>query len=87
MVFKKGQIAWNKNLTKETLKGEKNPNWRNGSSFEPYPIIFNKEFKTLVKLRDNYCCINCGISEQKSRLLYGRGLCPHHIDYIKENTL
>jgi hypothetical protein len=65
---------------------EKNPAWLGGISFEPYNLNFNNEFKNLVKLRDNFCCINCGISEQKQMIILGRKLTIHHIDYIKKNT-
>lgn len=67
-------------------KLQNNPTWNNGSSFEPYGIEFNKEFKNLVRLRDNFCCLNCGISEQKHLILTNRRLAIHHIDYNKLNT-
>jgi hypothetical protein len=67
-------------------KLEKNHRWLGGLSFEPYCPKFNKEFKNLVKLRDNFCCLNCGISEQKYILINRKGLSVHHIDYNKKNT-
>jgi len=66
--------------------GENSHSWLGGKSFEPYNYKFNKEFKNLVRLRDNFCCMNCGISEQKSILLRNRKLSIHHIDYDKLNT-
>lgn len=70
----------------KVLKGSKHPHWLGGKSFEPYNYKFNKEFKNLVRLRDNFCCLNCGISEQKSIILRNRALSIHHIDYNKLNT-
>lgn len=67
-------------------KGKESPSWLGGKSFEPYDYKFNKEFKNLVRLRDNFCCMNCGISEQKSIILINRALSVHHIDYNKKNT-
>jgi hypothetical protein len=77
-----GKITiWNKGLY-----GEKNSGWMNGISFEPYPPTFNKGFKDLIKLRDNFCCLYCGISEQKHIIILNRKLTVHHIDYNKKNT-
>lgn len=67
-------------------KGKDNHSWLGGKSFEPYDYKFNREFKNLVRLRDNFCCMNCGISEQKSILIRGRALSIHHINYDKLNT-
>jgi len=74
-------IIWNKGLM-----GDKSPAWLGGISFEPYSPNFNNAFKTLIKLRDNFCCINCNISEQKHIILQRRKLTVHHIDYDKKNT-
>jgi len=90
----KGKVPWNKDKKcpeiSEKMKGENNPmygrigelnpNWNNGSSFEPYGIGFNKEFKQSILERDNYECRdpNClGNSE----ILH-----IHHIDYDKKNN-
>lgn len=74
-----------KNKIRIALRGNVN-GWKGGLSFLPYPPTFNNEFKNLVRLRDNFCCLNCGISEQKHLILFGKKLAIHHIDYIKENT-
>lgn len=68
------------------LKGENSPTFNNWSSLEPYGREFNNQFKNLIRLRDNFCCLNCGISEPKHVLITGDKLYVHHIDYIKENT-
>jgi len=74
-------IIWNKGLY-----GDKSNAWLGGLSFEPYNPTFNEEFKNLIKLRDNFCCLYCGISEQKHIILLNRKLNIHHIDYNKKNT-
>lgn len=60
--------------------GNENPNWNNGSSFEPYAPEFNKEFKQQVLERDNYKCQdpNCDGTHKKLHI--------HHIDYNKNNN-
>jgi len=55
--------------------GAKSSCWKGGKSFEPYPPTFNKQFKHLIRERDNYTCI-CG----------EEGNSVHHINYVKENT-
>ncbi len=61
-------------------KGKNNPNWNNGSSFEPYAQEFNKELKQFILERDNYAC-QCPDCEEKSIILQ-----VHHIDYDKKNN-
>ncbi len=60
--------------------GNKNPNWNNGTSFEPYAPEFNKEKKKQVLERDNYTC-QCPDCEHISTKLD-----CHHIDYDKKNN-
>lgn len=66
--------------------GEKNHQWKGGTSFEPYPPSFNDIFKEAIKDRDQLFCQLCGLSEQDSVLLCRRRLVVHHIDYNKKNT-
>lgn len=66
---------------REKLKLQNNPNWRDGSSFKPYPIGWRKEFKEIIRKRDNYLCQICGISQKECY----RKLSVHHIDYDKNN--
>lgn len=61
--------------------GERNPAWRGGTSFEPYPPTFNGQLKEATRKRDNYTCQLCGIRE--SQLL--QKLSVHHMDYNKDN--
>ena len=58
---------------------ENNPNWKGGTSFEPYCHLFNFDVKE--KFRNKYyrVCIICGISILQN----GRRLSIHHIDENK----
>jgi hypothetical protein len=73
-------------IEKGVAKLDRNPAWLGGKSFEPYCPKFNNEFKNLIRLRDNFCCLNCNTSEQKQILIQRRRLAIHHIDYNKKNT-
>jgi len=70
---------------KESFKGPKNPNWKGGLSFLPYPAEFNQDLKYRIRKRDDYTCQNCNIVEEEYLIVYGRNLDVHHIDYNKEN--
>ena len=77
-LFRGGEIIpWNKG--KDFMKGEKNPRWLGGKSFEPYGIDFNKKLKNLVRQRDNQICMNCGVHREKLK----EALSIHHINYDK----
>jgi len=69
-----------------SLQGINLNEWNGFKSFEPYTSDFNDKFKEIVKLRDNYLCLECGISEQKHLIINGKKLSIHHIDYVKENS-
>lgn len=62
-------------------KGENNPAWKGGMSFEPYTIEFNDELKELIRLRDGFRCQLCSCPQEENL----RKLAIHHIDYIKKN--
>ena len=64
-------------------RGNKNGNWIDGRSFEPYTSEFNNQLKELIRLRDGYKCQKCGCPE----LECNRKLDVHHIDYNKKNCL
>jgi len=66
----------------EKIKGEKNPSWLGGISFEPYGVEFNKEFKEQIRQRDNHTCQECGKIQEELK----RKLSIHHIDYNKKNN-
>ena len=64
--------------------GEDNPNWRDGVSFEIYPIDWTDIFKESIRKRDNHICQECGIN-QDELTGYLKRLDVHHIDYNKKN--
>jgi hypothetical protein len=57
--------------------GENNPNWRGGTSFEPYCQKFNNEFKERVREFWGRKCFLCGCQEN------GEKLHVHHVNYNK----
>jgi 5-methylcytosine-specific restriction endonuclease McrA len=61
-------------------KGEKNINWKGGSSFEPYGLEFNRQLKEMIRQRNNFTCQRCGAKEN------GKKLAVHHIDFNKKNN-
>jgi hypothetical protein len=61
----------------ENMRGENSPNWREGKSFEPYGIEFDKVLKSQIRERDGHVCALCKKSAR----------CVHHIDYDKTNNL
>jgi len=63
----------------EKRRGNKNPAWLDGRSFEPYSQEFNKEIKEQIRKRDNYRC-QADLGTCKGRLSI------HHIDYNKKNN-
>ena len=66
----------------KNYSGKNSHAWKGGKSFDPYPIIFNGEFKRMIRERDGFRCMACGKSEEGN----GRKLCVHHVDYDKDNT-
>jgi hypothetical protein len=78
---KKGKRSYNEEQfekqNKKTPKGETHPNWKGGTSNQPYPFEFNKILKEDIKKRDDFMCGICGKETQK--------LAIHHIDYQKNN--
>ena len=67
-------------LTSEANKGNRNPSWRGGISFEPYSSDFNDSLKIAIKKRDNYKCQNPGCLNGSEVLTI------HHINYDKGDT-
>ena len=62
------------------MKGEKNPRWLGGKSFEPYTVDWTQTLKQSIKERDSYICQLCHNS------LINKKCCVHHIDYNKTNN-
>jgi hypothetical protein len=73
--YKNGRIAWIKGKERLDIKGDKNPAWNGGSSFEPYSIDWTDTLKRSIRERDHYICQLCS--------QYGNYV--HHIDYNKKN--
>jgi len=72
-----GKPAWNRG--KPGLSGDKHSLWNGGTSFLPYPSVFNGSLKKLIRQRDNGQCQNPECGGEFSYLTI------HHIDYDKEN--
>ncbi len=66
-------------------KGDKHPLWIDGNSKNGYPPEFKPALKRKIKLRDNFTCQLCGITEQKHIEKFNRALCVNHIDFNKLN--
>ena len=56
--------------------------WKGGIAHLPYPYEYNEQLRNEIRCRDNYTCQLCGVSEHECI----KGLCVHHIDYVKENS-
>ena len=61
---------------------EKNPNWKDGASFEPYGLEFDSSLREQVRFREKYKCKLCDCSQLEN----GQQLEVHHIDYDKKNN-
>ena len=74
----------------EARKGENNPNWRGGISFEPYRPKFNESLKEKIRKQFDYKCFLCGktqeeqINEMKNQGKQPHRLSIHHVDFDKE---
>ena len=62
--------------------GKENPAWNGGSSFEPYDKNWTKEFRRLIRKRDNQICILCETHREKLK----QALHVHHVNYSKKIT-
>lgn len=62
---------------KHGRKGKENPNWKGGTSFEPYCPKFTEELKDGVRAEFHHKCCLCGLPEN------GRKHHVHHVDYNK----
>ncbi|MFQ6056190.1 MAG: HNH endonuclease [Methanosarcinales archaeon] len=73
---KKSRLGLIKALKGVDRSGDKNSNWRGGTSKEPYPFLFNEILKNKVKERDDFTCRLCGSKKH---------LAIHHINYDKDD--
>jgi len=68
--------------TREMMKAKAADRFKNIIHKGKYPpLFFREEFKELIKERDDYRCLKCGISQSELR----KKLSVHHIDYDKKN--
>jgi len=68
---------------KKRLSNPKNnPNYVHGKHRKPYPSEFSNELKELMRKRDQYICMNCGVPQKECL----KKLAVHHIDYDKKNN-
>jgi len=64
-------------------QGIKIKDWKEYISFKPYDQNFNRQFKKLIRKRDNNICMVCRISREKLH----KSLHIHHLDYNKLNSI
>ena len=69
-----------------TSSGSKNAMYIDGRSTEAYPSEFNNLLREQIYSRDNYCCQECGFTNEEHRVYYKCRLPIHHIDYNKKNN-
>ena len=62
-------------------KGENNPSWQGGKSFEPYPITWTEKLKRQIRKRDAYLCMMCDRHQDEFSCSHS----VHHIDGDKNN--
>ena len=62
------------------IAGKNHPNWKGGTSFEPYCIKFNDEFKERAREFWSRKCVLCDKSEKEN----GRKLDVHLVTYNKD---
>ena len=63
------------------LQGTKALGWKNGASFEPYPISWTKSLRISIRRRDEFKCQLCNAPQEE----FSVALPVHHIDYDKKN--
>ncbi|MBI4359099.1 MAG: deoxyhypusine synthase family protein [Candidatus Nealsonbacteria bacterium] len=74
-----------KSKYREIMKGDKNPAWAGGISWEPYAEEFFM-IRSVVLERDNSSCKLCGITEKESYEKHNQHLHVHHMDFDKKNN-
>jgi hypothetical protein len=65
-------------VSRSDMIGGNNPNWKGGTSFEPYCPKFNREFKERVRAFFGYRCAECGMPQN------GKSLDVHHVNFDKD---
>ena len=78
------QILKKYGIRRRDTKGENNPNWKDGRSFEPYCHKFNENFKERCRKYLKRKCGICGLSESENIIKWGQKLSVHHVNYNKD---
>lgn len=65
--------------------GDKHPAWIDGQAGNGYPHEFSPALKRQIRLRDNYTCQLCGMTEAEHKKKFNRVLAVNHIDFDKTN--
>lgn len=73
---------WEDPERRARMSGENNPNWRGGTSFEPYGMGWTEELREAVRKRDDYTCAISGDVWQEGQEKFP----VHHKDYDKTNN-
>ena len=71
----------------EAQRAEKNHNWQNGKSFEPYDKYWTDTLKDSIRERDGHICRLCNKSfmDEFFKRHRKKSFPVHHIDYNKKN--
>lgn len=59
----------------------------NATGSAKYPSVFNKSLKSKIIGRDNHRCQLCLMIEPLAKVMTGKGLAIHHMDYDKNNCI
>lgn len=68
-----------KKRNQKYLRGKDCHFWKDGKSFEIYPVDWTRSLKIAIRERDKYTCQLCGEKQEKDTYSV------HHIDYDKKN--
>jgi len=61
-------------------------NWRSiDENKRRYSRNFTKNLKNKIRIRDNYECQNCGMTQEEHFIVYKRDIEIHHMDYNRKN--
>jgi hypothetical protein len=66
--------------------GPLNHGWKGGIGYLPYGPEFNRKYKRLIRERDGYKCVRCGMTQEEHKAKHRVGLHVHHLDHDKFNN-
>ncbi|WP_169222670.1 HNH endonuclease [Brasilonema sp. UFV-L1] len=64
------------------MRGKNNGRYVHGDCRGKYSYDFNRRVKSVIRHRDRYTCLLCGMTERE----HGLKLHVHHVDYDKTNS-